>query len=309
MSAESTSHILQALLVNVTITLAKVVAAIVTGSGAMLAEAIHTAADCTNQLLLFVGLRQARRPPDREHPLGYGRNIYFWSFIVALLLFSGGGVFSIYEGIHKLRQPEPVERVWLAFAILGFSLLLEGASTVANIKELRHRAAGTPFFRYLRRTKDSDLVVVFGENAGASLGLLLAMAALAVATVTGDSRWDAIGSLAVGLVLVGVSIFLGREIKELLVGESADPAIAAVVRQIAAQQPLFDRVLHLLTLQQSPSEVVVLMKVAFKDGTDVQVLSAAINAFEAALRARRRDIRWCFVEPDVDRARSGHLEP
>jgi cation diffusion facilitator family transporter len=302
-SAESTSHIVQALLVNAAITLAKVVAAVVTGSGAMLAEAIHTGADCTNQVLLLVGLRQARRPPDQAHPLGYGRNVYFWSFIVALLLFSGGGVFSIYEGIHKLHEPEPVDHVWLAFLILGFSLLLEGGSTLSNIKELRRRAAGVPFFRYLRETKDSDLVVVFGENAGASLGLVLAMAALGLASVTGDSRWDAIGSLLVGVVLVGVALFLGREIKGLLVGESADPGIAAIVREVAAAQPLFGRVLHLLTFQQAPSEVVVLMKVSFKDGCDVQTLSAAINDFEAALRARRRDIRWCFVEPDVDRAR------
>jgi len=308
-SAESTSHIVQALLVNVVITLAKVVAAVVTGSGAMLAEAIHTAADCTNQLLLLVGLRQARRPPDQAHPLGYGRNIYFWSFIVALLLFSGGGVFSIYEGIHKLHHPEPVERVWLAFAILGFSLLLEGGSTLSNIKELRHRAAGAPFFRFLRETKDSDLVVVFGENAGASLGLVLARAALGAATVTGDSRWDAVGSLLVGIVLVGVALFLGREIKALLVGESADPEIATVVREIAAAQPLFGRVLHLLTFQQAPGEVVVLMKVAFKDRTDVEALSAAINDFEAALRAKRGDIRWCFVEPDLDRARLRTAEP
>jgi divalent metal cation (Fe/Co/Zn/Cd) transporter len=180
---------------------------------------------------------------------------------------------------------------------------------LANIKELRHRAAGAPFFRYLRETKDSDLVVVFGENAGASLGLVLAMAALGLATVTGDSRWDAIGSLLVGLVLVGVALFLGREIKALLVGESADPQIAVVVRAIAAKQPLFDRVLHLLTLQQAPSEVVVLMKVAFKDGTDAQALSAAINEFEAAVRAERRDVRWCFVEPDVDRDRLRPVEP
>jgi cation diffusion facilitator family transporter len=308
-SAESTSHIVQALLVNVAITLAKVVAAIITGSGAMLAEAIHTAADCTNQVLLLVGLRQARRPPDQAHPLGYGRNVYFWSFIVALLLFSGGGVFSIYEGIHKLHAPEPVEHVWLAFVILGFSLLLEGGSTLSNVKELRRRAGGTPLFRSLRETKDSDLVVVFGENAGASLGLVLAMAALGVAALTGDSRWDAIGSLLVGLVLVGVALFLGREIKGLLVGESADPALAAVVREVAAAQPLFGRVLHLLTFQQAPAEVVVLMKVAFKDGTDVQALSAAINEFEAALRARRGDIRWCFVEPDIDRARLRPAEP
>ena len=186
MSAESTSHIIQALLVNVTITLAKAVAAFLTGSGALLAEAIHTGADCTNQVLLLIGLRQARRPADQAHPLGHGRNVYFWSFIVALLLFSAGGMFSIYEGIHKLHRPEPVERVWLGFAILAFSLVLEGGSLLSNIRELRRRAKGVPFFRALHDTKDSDLVVVFGENAAASLGLVLAMAALGAAAATGD---------------------------------------------------------------------------------------------------------------------------
>jgi cation diffusion facilitator family transporter len=303
MSSEPTSHILQALLVNVVITVAKGAAAILTGSGALLAEAIHTSADCANQVLLLLGIRQARRPPDATHPLGYGRNLYFWSFIVALLLFTGGGVFSIYEGIHKLHAPEPVERVWLGFVILGFSLILEGASTWSNIKELRARAGGAPFFRFLRDTKDSDLVVIFGENAAASLGLVLAMAALGAAALTGDSRWDAIGSLLVGVVLVGVAIFLGTEIKALLVGESADPGIATAVREVAATQPLFRRVLHLITIQQGPSEVVVLMKAAFADGASIETVSKSINEFEAALRARRPDIRWCFVEPDVDRER------
>jgi cation diffusion facilitator family transporter len=300
-SAESTAHIIQALLVNVAITLAKAVAAYFTGSGALLAEAIHTGADCTNQLLLLVGMRQARRPADPDHPLGHGRNIYFWSFIVALLLFSAGGMFSIYEGIHKLQRPEPVERVWLGFAILGFSLVLEGGSALSNIRELRRRAKGAPFFRALHDTKDADLVVVFGENAAASLGLMLAMGALAAAAITGDGRWDALGSLLVGLVLVGVALFLGVEIKGLLVGESADPEIATAVREVAAGQALFGRVLHLLTLQQAPGEVVVLMKVAVTEGTTAQALSVAINEFESALRARRREVRWCFVEPDVDR--------
>ncbi len=301
MSADSTSHIIQALLVNVAITLAKAVAAFLTGSGALLAEAIHTAADCTNQLLLLVGVRQARVPADAKYPLGHGRNIYFWSFIVALLLFSAGGMFSIYEGVHKLRHPEPVERVWLGFVILGFSLILEGASTLGNIRDLRARAKGAPLFRALRETKDADLVVVFGENAAASLGLVLAMGALGAAALTGNARWDAVGSLLVGLVLVGVALFLGHEIKGLLVGESADPEIAAAVRETASRQPLFGRVLHLLTLQQAPGEVVVLMKVGVKEGTTARALSGAINDFEAALRARRQDIRWCFVEPDVDR--------
>jgi cation diffusion facilitator family transporter len=300
-SAESTRHILQALLVNAAIAVAKGVAAFFTGSGALLAEAIHTTSDCANQVLLLIGLRQARRPPDATHPLGYGRNIYFWSFIVALLLFTAGGMFSIYEGIHKLHEPEPVERVWLGFAILGFSLLLEGGSTISNVTELRKRAQGTPFFRFLRETKDSDLVVVFGENAAASLGLVLAMAALGAASATGDSRWDAVGSLAVGVVLIGVALFLGIEIKALLVGESADPAITAAVNETAAAQPLFGRVLHLVTIQQAPTEVIVMVKVAFKDGVTAAALSVAINDFEKALRARRPDIRWIFVEPDVDR--------
>jgi cation diffusion facilitator family transporter len=300
-AAGSTAHIVQSLIANTVIAIAKGVAAFFTGSGAMLAEAIHTVADCANQVLLLVGVRQSRRAPDDAHPLGYGRNVYFWSFIVALLLFTGGGVFSIYEGIHKIREPEPVDHVWLGFVILGFSLLVEGAATISNVKELRRRAAGTPFFRFLRETKDSDLVVVFGENAAASLGLVLAMAALGMTALTGDAHWDGGGSLLVGLVLVGVALFLGIEVKALLVGEAADPALAAAVREVAAAQPLFGRVLRLLTIQQAPSEVIVLMKVGFRDGTTAAALSAAINDFETAMRARRPDVRWCFVEPDVDR--------
>src|SRR4051794_13705239 len=210
MASESTAHILQSLTVNALIAIAKGVAAFFTGSGAMLAETIHSFADCGNQLLLLLGVKQARRAPDPSHPLGYGRALYFWSFIVALLLFSGGGLYSIYEGFHKLAHPEPVERVWLGVAILGFSLLLEGWSTVGNVLELRKRAAGRPFLRFLRETKDSDLVVIFGENSAAVLGLTLALASLGIASATGDGRWDAAGSLAIGAVLVAVAIFLAK---------------------------------------------------------------------------------------------------
>jgi cation diffusion facilitator family transporter len=302
MSADNpTAHVIQSLIANVAIALAKGVAAFFTGSGAMLAEAIHTFADCANQVLLLVGLRQARHAPDAAHPLGYGRNVYFWSFIVALLLFTGGGVFSIYEGLHKIREPEPVEHVWIGFAILGFSLLLEGGSALSNIKELRRRAGGVPFFRFLRETKDSDLVVIFGENAAASLGLVLAMGALGMTVATGDAHWDGVGSLLVGVVLVFVALFLGIEVKALLVGEAADPGLAEAVREVAAAQPLFGRVLRLLTIQQAPSECIVLLKIGFRDGVTAAELAVAINTFEDALRARRPDVRWCFVEPDIDR--------
>jgi cation diffusion facilitator family transporter len=299
MASESTSHILQSLAVNALIATAKGVAAFYTGSGAMLAETIHSFADCGNQLLLLLGVKQARRPPDPSHPLGYGRALYFWSFIVALLLFSGGGLYSIYEGIHKLQHPEPVEKVWLGFAILGFSLALEGWSTIGNVLELRKRAAGRPFVRFLRETKDSDLVVVFGENSAAVLGLTLAMGSLGVASATGDGRWDAAGSLAIGAVLVAVAIFLAREVKSLIIGESADREVEQAARAVLAESTGIVEILRIITVQQGPGEVMVAMKVRCKDGLSGAELIEAINDYETRLHAKCPEVRWSFVEPDI----------
>ncbi|MEW6433723.1 MAG: cation diffusion facilitator family transporter [Myxococcota bacterium] len=297
--ASETKHIFQSLAVNVAIALAKGVAAVVTGSGAMLAETLHSSADCTNQLLLLLGVKRAAKAPDAEHPLGYGRSLYFYSFIVALLLFSGGGVFSIYEGVHKLSHPEPVERPWLGLGILVFSLLLEGWATWGNLKEMKARRGDASLLRYLRDTKDSDLIVVFGENSAAVLGLTVALAAVLLAMVTGDGRWDAAGSIAIGLVLVSVAVFLGVEVKSLLIGERADPAVEAAVRAQVEVDPNIDALLRLITLQQGPGEVIVAMKVRLVPGLSGQQMVDAINAFEAALKVRRPEIRWSFVEPDV----------
>jgi cation diffusion facilitator family transporter len=299
---QSTSHIIQSLLVNLAITVAKGVAAVITGSGALLAETLHTFADCGNQALLLLGVSQAKRPPDDSHPLGYGRTIYFWSFMVALLLFTGGGVFSIYEGIHKMLEPEPVEQIWVGLGILLFSLLLEGGSTISNIRELNKRRGATPFFRYLRDTKDSDLIVIFGENAAASVGLIFATAALLVAYYTHDGRWDAAGSIMIGLVLVGVALFLATEVKSLLIGESADPAIEASAREVIKEHPALEKLLHIITVQQGPGEVMVSLKVGFSSKLTIDEVCEAINAFEASLRARRPEVRWIFIEPDIPRA-------
>ena len=296
----STKHIIQSLMVNLAIAVAKGVAAIFTGSGAMLAEAIHSSADCTNQLLLLLGVHRSAKPPDREHPLGYGRSLYFWSFMVALLLFTGGGVFSIYEGIHKLQHPEPVEQVWLGLTILGFSLLLEGGATLSNIKELRARAKGRPFLRFVRDTKDSDLVVIFGENSAATLGLAAAMLALTLAWATGDARWDAVGSIAVGLILVVVAVFLAVEVKSLLMGERADTEVDEAVARIAAADPDIIEVLRVLTLQQGPGEVMVALKLRMRAELTANDLCGAINRFEAALQRERPEVKWSFVEPDVE---------
>jgi cation diffusion facilitator family transporter len=297
-AGESTSEILKSLAVNVVIAVSKGVAALLTGSGAMLAETLHSFADCGNQLLLLKGVRATRRPPDRAHPLGYGRAMYFYSFIVALLLFFGGGVFSIYEGVHKIERPEPVEDVSIALIILLVSLVLEGWSTIGNIRVMNRRRGDTGFLRYLRDTKDSDLIVVFGENSAAVLGLVLAMAALGVAHETGDGRWDAAGSIAIGLVLVSVATFLAREVKSLLVGEAADPALIRSFEELAELDPNVERVLNVLTLQQGPGEIVVAAKLKFRSGMETDALVDAINAFERALKARVPEVRWSFIEPD-----------
>jgi cation diffusion facilitator family transporter len=297
--AGSTGHIIQSLITNLVIAVSKGIAAVFTGSGAMLAETLHSLADCGNQGLLLMGVKRSRRPASKSHPLGYGRDLYFWSFMVALLLFVGGGVYSIYEGIHKLRHPDKVESVWLGLVILGFALVLEGLATIGNVREMNRRRGAKSFVRYLRETKDSDLVVVFGENSAAVLGLTLAMAALAIAWVTNDGRWDGAGSLAIGVVLVLVAAFLAVEVKSLLVGEAADPAIEHAAREIAAQQPHIDALLSLMTVQQGPGEVLVASKVRMAPRLTTLEMCAAINDFEAQLRARCPEVKWSFVEPDI----------
>lgn len=303
--AHDNSHIIQSLVVNLVIATAKAIAAFFTGSGAMLAETIHSFADCGNQLLLLIGVRAGQRPPDAAHPLGYGRNVYFWSFMVALLLFSGGGVFSIYEGWHKLTHlghDEHPENVALGLGILGFSLLLEGGATLGNVREMNKRRGKKGFFQYIRETKDSDLVVVFGENSAAVLGLVFALVALSLAWITGDPRYDAFGGLAIGVVLVFVALFLAIEVKSLLVGEAADPEIVAAVTKIVDDMGSVERLLNLITIQQGPGEVLVVVKLSFNESLSVREMCTEINGFEARLRADRPECRWIFCEPDIPRS-------
>ncbi len=297
----SLEQVIKSLVVNVVIACAKGVAAFISGSGAMLAETLHSFADCGNQILLLVGSKSARKPADFKHPLGYGRAMYFYSFIVALLLFFGGGVFSVHEGLAKVLHPEPVEDITLALVILLFSMALECWSTIGNVREINKRRKGTvPFFRYLRETKDSDLIVVFGENSAAVVGLCFAIAALILAKVTGDGRWDGIGSLAIGAVLLGVATFLGREVKSLLVGEAADASLVKICEELADLDPNVDKVLNVITLQQGPGEIVVAMKLKMRSGMLTEELVEAINRFERDLKRRVPEVRWSFIEPDLE---------
>jgi cation diffusion facilitator family transporter len=296
--AGNKGEVLKSLAVNTIIATSKGIAAGITGSGAMLAETLHSFADCGNQGLLLLGISRSKKPADAKHPLGYGREMYFWSFIVALLLFLGGGGFSIYEGVHKMQHPEPVGDITIALVILGGAILLEGWATLGNVKLMNQRRGKTPFFRYMRETKDSDLIVVFGENSAAVLGLLLAATFIIISKVTDDGRWDAAGSLAIGIVLIGVAIFLAVEVKGLLIGEVADPVVMAAAEELVAKDPNVEKVLRVMSIQQGPGEIVVAMKVKFREGLETKELVAAINTFERGLEAKVPEIKWTFIEPD-----------
>jgi len=300
----STAHnstaraILYAFLANFGIAIAKSWAAWLTGSGSMLAEAIHSFADTGNQILLYVGLRQSRRPPDDEHPLGYGKLSYFWSFIVALLLFSLGGVFSIAEGLHKLEHPEDLSRIWVAVLVLIVAILLEGLSLAGCLREIRLLRGERPFLDWLEHTRNSELVVVLGEDIGAQLGLLFALGFLIAAAVTGNPVYDAFGSICIGVVLIVISAFVAWRIRSLLVGRSADPEIEAEIEAIIAEQEGIQRVFNTITLQFGP-DTMLAAKVKMQDGLDIETAVAHINALERKLKARIPKLAWCFIEPDV----------
>ena len=296
--ASSAKAILYAFLANLGIALSKLAAAIYTGSGSMLAESIHSFADCGNQILLWVGLRQSQRPPDAEHPLGYGKLTYFWSFIVALMLFSLGGMFSTYEGWHKLHEPEPLKQSWVALLVLGGSILLEYGSLLGCLREIAKLRRGRTLLEWLRSTRNAELVVVLGEDVAALIGLLLAFAFVSLATLTGDPRFDAVGSIAIGLVLVCVSIFVAWRIKSLIVGSSAEAeSRAAIVAEIDLD-PAIDRLFNAITLQFGP-QVMLAVKVKMKPGISIEEAVAHINQLEKRIKANFPEIAWCFVEPDV----------
>jgi cation diffusion facilitator family transporter len=263
--SSSAKAILYAFTANLGIALAKLAASIYTHSGSMMAEAIHSFADCGNQVLLYLGLRQAQKPPDAKHPLGYGKVTYFWSFIVALLLFSMGGLFSMYEGWHKLHAPEELHQAWIALAVLGVSILLEFGSLMGCLREIKKLRKDKPLWRWVSTTRNAELVVVLGEDLAALLGLALAFMVVALATVTGNPVFDAAGSIVIGVILVCVSIFIAHRIKGLLVGKSAEDDLVEELRAEVAGDPDIQTLLNAITLQMGP-DVMLALKVQMRPG-------------------------------------------
>jgi len=294
---DSTRAILFALGANFAITVAKGVAAFVSGSGAMLAETVHSAADCGNQGLLLLGLKQSKQPPSPDYPLGYGKAIYFWSFLVAVMLFTVGGMFSLYEGIHKLSEPEPLKQWWLPVAVLVFSIIAESVSMRACMVEVNKARGGRNLGRWFRETRQAELLVIFGEDLAALLGLVLALTAVLLAVITGNPLWDAIGTLMIGVLLIVVAIFVAVEVKAMLIGQSIEPTIAVEMRQYLEARPEVKRVLNLITVQLG-NEAMVAVKAEMAVNTSAALLLAAINTVEVAFRERFPLVRWSFFEPD-----------
>jgi cation diffusion facilitator family transporter len=295
--ANSLRSILYALGANLAIAATKTAAAIATGSSSMLAEAIHSFADSGNQALLLWGMKQAKRPPSPEYPLGWGKATFFWSFIVALVLFTLGGLFSVYEGLHKMRHLEPLANGWLAIGILVFSIVAESMSLRACLQEVNKVRAGRGLWEWFRQSRQSELVVIFGEDLAALLGLALALAAVLLTVATGNPLWDGLGSVCIGVVLIIVAAAIGHEIKALLIGQSADPATVARMREFLERQDGVEKLFGLLTLQLG-SSVMVAVKARMKGGTADQLVDA-INRCEAAMRAEFPEVQWLFFEPDV----------
>ena len=295
---DSLKTIFYALGANFAIFVAKLTAAIITGSSAMTAEAVHSLADCGNQGLLLFGVKAAKTPPSADHPLGHGKAVYFWSFLVALMLFSVGGAFSIYEGLHKLAQPEPIRRAWIAITVLVLGIVAESVSMWACMREVNKARGERNLWRWFRESRQSELIVIFGEDLAALLGLIFALVAILLTILTGDALFDAVGTLAIGVLLVVIAVFIAIEVKALLIGQSVDMELRDEIRAFIEQRPEVVRLFNLITLQLGP-DVMVSIKAEMRHDLSAAGLIEAINAVERDLKARFPDIRWSFFEPDV----------
>jgi cation diffusion facilitator family transporter len=300
MSHQNTSikSIYFALLANLGIAITKTVAAVITGSGAMLAESIHSFADCGNQGLLFLGLRAAKKRPDIEHPLGHGQEIFFWSFIVALILFSMGGLFSVYEGIHKLRLHEGLKYPAVAIAVLSISMVLEAASLYGCLTQINKVRHNETLWTWFKNSRQSELILVLGEDVAALLGLSFALISIVLAILTGNTVFDATGSIGIGILLIIISLFLAVKVKSLLIGQSADNETSAAIRGFLEARPEIDLIFNLITIQLGP-QIMVAVKAKMAEVDTVNQLIININKCESELRKAYPAVLWIFFEPDI----------
>jgi cation diffusion facilitator family transporter len=294
--------VVAALLANLGIAVAKFIAFAFTGSSSMLSEAIHSVADSGNQILLLVGNKRSKRAADEKYNFGYGRRRYVYGFIVAIVLFLVGGVFSLYEGFHKWQHPEPLEDWWIAVVVLVVAIVLEGLSFRTAMKEANHARGRRSLATFVRDTRQPELPVILLEDTGALIGLLFALIGVGLAVITGDGRFDAMGAMAVGLLLVVIAVFLAFEMAAMLVGESALPEETEAIRSALESSPGVRRVIHLRTLHVGPDELLVAAKIAISENDTGAQIARQIDEAESTLRAQVPTARYVFLEPDLDRS-------
>lgn len=297
MAGGSTRTLLIALGANVGIAVAKFAAAAITGSSAMLTEGVHSLVDSANQLLLLYGQRRAVRPADKLHPFGYGRELYFWSFIVAILVFALGAGVSVYEGVLHILDPEPASSPVIAFAVLGIAAGLEGWSTVAALADFNRSRGTRSIWSEIRRSKDAPTLVVLLENSGALVGLAVAALGLTLSLVTGDPFWDGLASVLIGLVLGVLAVVLLYEAKGLLIGESADPRLVAAIRRTAEGHPGIVCVHEVLTLHLAPEMVTALISADFEDTISARAVEGIVAAIEREVAQQFPIVTRVFVQP------------
>lgn len=290
--------IIAALLANLGIAVSKVVAFVLTRSASMLAEAIHSFADTGNQALLILGGRRAKRVPDAQHPFGYGTERYFWAFIVALVLFTLGGLFAIFEGVQKLQHPHDLESPIIAVIVLGVAIVLESFSLRTAVREATPSRHGRSWRRFIRETRNPELPVVLLEDIGALTGLVVALVGVLLAWTTHEPRWDAMGSIAIGTLLCIIAVFLAIEMKSLLIGESADLSVEGSVRDAMLDGPEVRSIIHMRTMHLGPEEILVAAKLEMAVG-DLASIAAGIDAVEARVRTAVPEATVIYLEPDL----------
>lgn len=298
----STRAILAALIANAGIAIAKFVGFVITGSSALLAEAVHSVADTSNQTLLLFGQRQARRRADSVHQFGYGRSRYFYSFVVALVLFSLGAVFAVVEGYHKISHPQPLASPMVAVTILVVAIVLETFSFRTAIVESKPLKGSGSWWQFIRLSRNPELPVVLLEDAGALVGLVLALFGVGMAVVTGNPVWDGVATVAIGALLAVIAVILMVEMHSLLIGEGATDEQYQAITAALESTAHIDRVIHVRTQYLGPEEMLVGAKIAISAYADVAMVATVINTAEAAVRAAVPAARIIYLEPDLDRA-------
>ena len=293
----SRKAIMAALIANSGIAVAKFLGFLVTQSSAMLAEAVHSVADMSNQGLLLLGGRRSRREPTATHPFGYGRERYFWSFVVSVVLFSLGSAFAVYEGIEKVRHPHEIRSVGWALAILGTGIVLEAWSFRTAIVAASPERRGLSWRKFILQTRNPELPVILLEDAGALFGLIIAAASVSLSAATDQPRWDGVGTILIGLLLGVIAAVLAREMKSLLIGESADDGDRKAILAAIGETPGVSSVVHLRTQHLGPDEILVGARVAFDPGLDVAAVAAAVDEVEERVRAVVPAAHPIYVEP------------